>query len=185
MPRTKTQAKQDHPSGRLHACEFAGCTELGEYKAPKSRQALRDYQWLCLEHVREYNKSWDYFDGMGMEKIEAFRKDAVTGHRPTWNINQRVSFTTAALEDGVAFLMGEKNARSKPKISPLTNKERKALALFDFTELPDAAELKRRYKQLVKRTHPDVNMHDPNAAERFKQITVSYKFLMQTVTKNV
>ncbi|MFW5834400.1 MAG: molecular chaperone DnaJ, partial [Pseudomonadota bacterium] len=49
-----------HPAaGR--PCAWPGCTAEGEFRAPRARDDLRTYQWLCLEHVRAFNRSWDFF----------------------------------------------------------------------------------------------------------------------------
>ena len=47
-----------------------GCGAQGEYRAPKSRQNLHEYWWFCLEHVRAYNSSWDYYKGMSPAEFE-------------------------------------------------------------------------------------------------------------------
>ena len=41
-------------------CDSPDCQKAGQYRAPKSREHLQDYYWFCLEHVRVYNKSWNY-----------------------------------------------------------------------------------------------------------------------------
>ena len=57
---------------------------MGEYRAPKSRNTLRDYWWFCLEHVRAYNGSWDYYKGMTPAQMEQeLRADTAWG-RPSW-----------------------------------------------------------------------------------------------------
>ena len=60
-------------------CEKPGCQGAGEHRAPKSRTALNDYYWFCLEHVREYNLSWDYFRGMSPGELRHLCRDE---HRP-------------------------------------------------------------------------------------------------------
>ena len=42
------------------------------------------YYLFCLDHVRQFNASYNYFDGWSNAEVEAFQKDAVIGHRPTW-----------------------------------------------------------------------------------------------------
>src|SRR5687767_2668492 len=80
-PRSKPK-----PQPRPRLCEMSGCTAAGTHKAPKGRQAEGDYYWFCLDHVREYNKSYNYFSGMNDAAIQAFQKDATIGHRPTWQM---------------------------------------------------------------------------------------------------
>ena len=67
----------------LQICEHPGCTEIGEHRAPRSRERLGDYYWFCLEHVREYNKSWNYYAGMSDVEVEADLRRSTTWDRPT------------------------------------------------------------------------------------------------------
>ena len=65
-------------------CDHDLCTELGEYKAPKSRLQLNEYYVFCLKHVTAYNKSWDFYKGLNVDQIElSIRKDAIWD-RPSW-----------------------------------------------------------------------------------------------------
>ena len=52
------------------ACEWPGCACAGEYRAPRSRARLREFYHFCLEHVRAYNRAWDFFAGMNQAEIE-------------------------------------------------------------------------------------------------------------------
>src|SRR3972149_5462739 len=74
------------PEPRVRPCMASGCREAGEFKAPRSRDRINDYMWFCLDHVREYNRSWDFFRGMTPEEVERYIKDNVTGHRPTYPV---------------------------------------------------------------------------------------------------
>jgi hypothetical protein len=65
-------------------CEHPACRLPGEFRAPKGRDAEGKYWKFCLNHVREYNASYNYFAGMSDNAVQAFQKDAVIGHRPTW-----------------------------------------------------------------------------------------------------
>ena len=51
-------------------CDSPKCNEKGEYRAPKSRVMLNKYFYFCLDHIKEYNKSWDFYKGMSVEQIE-------------------------------------------------------------------------------------------------------------------
>ena len=62
-------------------CEAPGCRLAGEFRAPFSRDKLDQYRWFCLEHVRDYNKKWDYFRGLDADEIEKQLK--AQGDRPT------------------------------------------------------------------------------------------------------
>ena len=68
------------------ACKWPGCAGAAAHRAPKGRLREGEYWRFCLEHVREYNHSYNYFAGMSDEAVAKFQKDSVTGHRPTWKL---------------------------------------------------------------------------------------------------
>ena len=69
---------------RVRHCDHPGCVAAGEFRAPKSRSTLDEFFWFCTDHVRDYNKSWNYCAGMSAAEIEAeIRRDTVW-RRPTW-----------------------------------------------------------------------------------------------------
>jgi curved DNA-binding protein CbpA len=162
-------------------CEEAGCKEAGMYKAPKSRNNLHDYRWLCLEHIREYNKQWDYFAGFSREEIESFIRDAVTGHRPTWSRESRISRRQfEQLQDALyEFLQFDKKAQKR--MPPLPAKVRKALVTFGIEYPYTQRQLKVQYRTMVKKHHPDVNKGNKQSEEKFKQITAAYHVLSEHI----
>lgn len=158
-------------------CNTPGCKEPGAYKAPKSREQIEEYIWFCLEHIRERNKEWDYFAGMNSEEIEAFIHDSVTGHRPTWSRENRLRDNYYTLQDKLyEFLHGSKPAAPKPRIPAKT---RRALAAMELEHSYTLKQLKTSYRALVKKHHPDTNKGDKKSEEKFKEITASYKYLLQ------
>ena len=159
-------------------CDVDGCTKVGVYKAPKSREELHDYRWFCLDHIREHNEKWDYFAGLERDEIEEFMKDSVTGHRPTWERESRMSNRYSKLQDALyEFLtMGKKAGPAQP---PVKSKIRKALALLEMNYPYAEQELKTQYRSMVKKYHPDVNKGDKKSEEIFKQITVAYNILVE------
>lgn len=160
-------------------CSRDGCMQIGEFRAPLSRNHLNQYQMLCQEHIAEFNKKWDYFSGMSQHEIEDFQKDAFTGHRPTWRPDMRNSedklraafntFMDGDVPEGLA------RAASAP---PIPQKQRKALAILDLEHPVSFAVVKKQYKKLVKKHHPDVNRDNPKAEDLFKEITQAYRLLL-------
>lgn len=165
--------KEEKKKQTAQSCEMDGCKEAGEYKAPKSRGRLHEYQWLCLDHVRDYNKAWDYFKGMQPEEIEAFRYDALLGHRPTWKTNQR---TTPSKKDIWEALRRFGFTEAAPKPS-LPKKLLQALAAMQLEHPTTVKEVKKSYKALVKRYHPDKTGGSAKDTERFRSITEAYHYL--------
>lgn len=171
----------EEPSVRR--CDHPDCGEAGAYRAPKSRDDLHSYFWFCLEHVRAYNAAWDYFRGMTPEQVERFQREAVIGHRPTWRLGDQHARAWAQghVDDALGVLRGcgfefrrEPSGGAKPREAA----HRKALAELELSADADLKQIKTRYKQLVKRWHPDVNGGDPKATERFKAIAQAYSYLM-------
>lgn len=170
-------------------CEIPSCPYVGEHRAPFSKDELNRYRWFCLSHVRDYNANWDYFSDMAPGQIEDFMKDAMFGHRPTWKINQQ-KLTTENLEAALyAMLHGAGSATSRARrratVPGQSDEERKALAVLDLEGEVTLQEIKKQYKLLVKKHHPDVNKGDKHSEERFKRITKAYHALMSQRKKDV
>ena len=53
-------------------CEWENCTNSGKFKAPLERDNSKKYRLLCEEHIKFFNKSWNYFEGMSQQEIENF-----------------------------------------------------------------------------------------------------------------
>ncbi len=180
------------PSQRYaRQCEHPGCVENGQFPAPKSRQAVEEnardrYFYFCKDHVREYNKKWDYFNGMSNAEIEQFQRDAALGHRPTQRISQhrvageRAHYDLHDMEDALHRFFhfnGSAKAANSPR---LPQKERWALGIFDMIFPVSRMDVKKRYKELVKRHHPDRHLGDKKAEEQFKQIREAYDTLQKS-----
>ena len=67
-------------------CDWKGCANAATHRAPKARPRENEHWRFCIEHVREYNHSYNYFAGMSDAAVAQFQKDAITGHRPTWKL---------------------------------------------------------------------------------------------------
>jgi hypothetical protein len=168
----------------LQACEHPGCAEVGEYRAPRSRDRLGDYYWFCLEHVREYNKSWNYYAGMSDVEVEADLRRSTTWDRPTWRFGAGDRATRGQafhrVRDPFNFLDedGSNDPRQGGAARPSSySPEGKAFAIMALEPPLTLEQLKRRYKELVKKHHPDANGGDRDAEERLKSINDAYTTL--------
>jgi hypothetical protein len=167
-------------------CEWQGCANPGGYRAPKGRQQEGKYFHFCLDHVREYNKSYNYFAGMGDDDIIAYQRSAATGHRPTWSMGVRQASGRTADRQGWAEayidpfgVFGGTYQRSggEPERRPLKNLERRSFAALNLEGSESGTEIKARYKELVKRLHPDANGGDRSSEDRLRQIIQAYHYL--------
>lgn len=167
---------------QTHMCEMPGCFEQGEYKAPKHR-GLNEYQYFCLEHVREYNKAWNFFEGMSESEVrEQILKDWY-GDRPTWKYRDFTNLEEELFRKTSTFRgeKAEEQAQSKKKDEiPEHLKaapEMEALQIMGLAPPVTFAEIKTTYKKLVKIFHPDHNRDDPQAEERLKEINMAFTLL--------
>src|ERR1700759_4171605 len=83
--RVRPKAEEVHaPATR--GCDHPGCGLPGEFRAPKGRGQEGRFWHFCLDHVRAYNQSYNYFAGMPDDDVMAYQKAATIGHRPTWTM---------------------------------------------------------------------------------------------------
>src|SRR5260370_12342790 len=88
----KLSAKQQAAAREASAmCEWPECKNKGPHRAPKGRTNDKEYWHFCLNHVREYNQSYNFFQGMNADAVARYQKDALTGHRPTWKMGANTS----------------------------------------------------------------------------------------------
>lgn len=165
-------------------CSVIGCGEPAHYRAPKSREQIHEYQWLCLDHVRVFNRQWDFFKGMNTDQIESFRHDSLTGHRPTWEREDHVRRTQPryfeALEEGLArFFQWDATQTRQARARSLPAREKRALETLELEDRCTAQDLKTHYRRMAKRCHPDLHPGDQEREERFKQITTAYAYLLK------
>ena len=169
-------------------CAVSGCRAEATHKAPKSRDELNSYVWFCLEHVREYNASWDYYAGMNENQIEAHRRQDVTWRRPTWPLGGRQCNGKDAwgvkFEDPFDLLGDQLDDGAKRNAAPLgqpRTKTDQALAVLELSAPVTLDAVKARYIELVKRFHPDTNGGDKTAEERLKLVNEAYTTLKNGV----
>jgi hypothetical protein len=167
----------------LRACARPDCPNPGTHRVPKDRDNLDTHLWFCLEHARAHNEAWDFFRGMSDAEIAAFQVEAVIGHRPTWPLGKR----SARMRDGhggpdyvdrygVFADVEEKPPPRRPE-RRLTRPQLIALETLNLDASATLHEIKARYKELVKRFHPDANGGDRGAEERLKQVIKAYGVL--------
>lgn len=178
---------RDTPRPDQMRCQFPGCSEAGEFRAPMGRFREGQYYYFCLNHVREYNAGYNYFEGMSMEAMARFHRDALVGHRPTWASGARrggTNFredTIAAPQGGEGMGMFRGNSTYYTCESP--QKPRyglaalKALDQLGLDETVDMVTIKARYKDLVKRLHPDANSGDRSNEDKLREIIRAYNYL--------
>ncbi len=185
----RPRAYAPDPDAPGRQCDMPGCGAAGDYRAPKSRSALRDYWWFCLEHVRAYNSGWDFYKGMSPAQIEAETRADIYGHRPTWPLGHLGARLDEAmrrdplhvLNAGFRRAEAERRARAAADAPAELREPLATLGLVWPLTLP---ELKTRYKQLAKQHHPDANGGDRAAEERLKTINLAYAALRSRLNQS-
>jgi len=173
-------------------CEWSGCKNEAGHRAPKGRGREKDYWNFCMKHVREYNQNYNFFAGMADDAVLAYQKDALTGHRPTWKMGtgkkpKRQPNLDAAADAFNMFheMNGKRGARPaggpdpdhKPEQRIVRNVERKALETLGLEAGVTAEVIKARFKDLVKKHHPDANGGDKSSEDRLVEIIQAYNHL--------
>ncbi len=179
----KNWTTTEQNSSAVRPCDFPGCCGAGEYRAPKSRDHLRDYYWFCLDHVREYNKAWDYYAGLKPEEIEEAIRSDTTWHRPTWRLGANSASSRQKFGFRIDDPLGvfDDDGHAPPPTPRVSSAEEEAMTVLGLEPPLTQSALRARYKELVKRHHPDANGGAKEAEERFKQISQAYTLLMASL----
>ncbi len=166
-------------------CQFPGCSEAGEFLAPMGRFREGQYFCFCLTHVREYNATYNYFSGMSEQAFAEFQRDSAVGHRPTWRMGAFRGNPGPCDGGGIlrrpgnglgfgqmAFARDSCDGRPRWGVAAL-----KALYQLGLDDTVDMTAVKARYKDLVKRLHPDANAGDRSNENRLQEIIRAYNYL--------
>ncbi|MEM0898690.1 MAG: J domain-containing protein [Pseudomonadota bacterium] len=184
--------KRKQAEEEANRCQWEGCNLPGQHKCPAGRNREGQYLWFCTKHAREYNKNYNYFSGLNDDEIAKFQKESQqTGERPTWKMGTAKGAASAdsmqaapvfsRMRSGSAksMKMRDPSLRISPakpirRLKPLESKAMRALELDDQAS---AEEVRKKYKELVKRHHPDSNGGDRTSEERFRDVVQAYKLL--------
>ena len=178
-------------------CEWEGCEKKAAYRAPRSRDQLNEFRWFCLDHVREYNSRWNFYENMTEEEINAsIQSDQLWGRR-TWKFGRGPNAASEGAADGTTNhnphsdgeawrrfgfddpieVLGEKGtlngegaqtAAVRERLLPTAT--RKALGIMQLDAQTTQKEIRLRYKELVKRFHPDQNGGDRSEEARLRDV---------------
>ena len=170
-----TTQKENNP----RSCYNPDCKELGIYPAPKSKENLREYLYFCINCIREFNKSWNYFEGLNEQELEIEIRKSTTWNRPSWK------FGTKNLNYDFEKAFRQFNAQKQPnKNNNVSKKLEDAFNLLELDINSTMDEIKRRYKNLAKKWHPDVQQNETNHNKnKFIDITNAYKTILDSFTE--
>ncbi|KQM13014.1 DnaJ domain-containing protein [Novosphingobium sp. Leaf2] len=182
--------------GRFEAqgrtCNWPGCDEAGEFRAPGARPSgfdgPGDYRWFCLDHIRDFNAGYDYFDGMEAEEIlraqsplygwetqtRAFRPDASVDAAPRWT---EFADPLEAIMARARAHARERRAQNSSTNVRFTPGEQRALTVLGLDAEVDRKSLRLRYTRLLRKYHPDQNGGDHGHASRLQDVVEAYQLL--------
>jgi len=161
-------------------CEWENCKESGKFKAPQEKDNSKNYKWLCKEHIKLFNKNWNYFEGMSQDEIEDFLKSDLTWHRPTQKFASSDNFFNIlwnnALSDKFNFFKQEKMTNGFT-VRKLSEKDKDAFRIMELELNADWSIVQKKFKTLVKKFHPDRNSGNKRFEDKLKKITLAYSHL--------
>ena len=167
-------------------CEWENCKEIGKFKAPLEKDNSKNYKWLCKEHIKFFNKNWNYFEGMSQKEIENFLKSDLTWHRPTQKFGSSDNFFNIlwnnALNDNFNLFKGEKIFEGS-KYNRLNEKDKDAFKIMGLEINAEWLIIQKKFKILVKKFHPDRNAGNKQFEDKLKKITLAYSHLKLIMRK--
>ena len=166
-------------------CDWENCDEIGSYKAPVEKDNSKKYRLLCLEHIKVFNKKWNYFSNMSDQEVEFFIKSDLTWHKATKSFGSSDNFFNIlwnnALEDKLNIFKSE-NFKEYKK-TQLSTKDRDALDVMELKYDVKWGEIQKQFKTLVKKFHPDKNQGSKKFEDKLIKITLAYSQLETTIGK--
>ena len=167
-------------------CEWENCNESGKFKAPLERDNSKDYRWLCEEHIKSFNKNWNYFDGMSQAEIENFLKSDLTWHRPTQKFGSSDNFFNILWNNALSDkfnLFNENKIFNSLNGKHLNEKDKDAFKIMGLEFNTDWPSVQKKFKTLVKKFHPDRNSGNKQFEDKLKKITLAYSHLKLIMVK--
>ncbi|KAF0228038.1 MAG: heat shock protein DnaJ domain-containing [Beijerinckiaceae bacterium] len=179
--RSKPAAEEVRPDQEPR-CQHAGCTRKGEFRAPKGRDHEGQFFRFCLEHVKQYNQTYNYFAGMTDSAVQDYHKDSLTGHRPTWTVGVNGTVAPDSKIDAASLLRAKLDRLRRAREAAGQRKSvgkaaLKALESLGLDESADKVTIRRRFKELAKRLHPDLNEGDRSREDKLRAIIDAYNYL--------
>lgn len=188
--------REEKPEEVTIKCDWEGCSEPGEFKAPKGVRSEGQYHNFCLEHVRHYNKAFNYFAGMSPEELdEALHAPPKAESRSTFATGNPSAAKAAGRQAGASqpgdkygdpfgvfarYRYQQAKRPASERVKPLNEQDRRALETLGFAKHAKSDEIKAAYKALVKMHHPDVNGGDASSEERLRSVIAAYTHLKKT-----
>jgi hypothetical protein len=164
-------------------CDHKSCKKIGSYKAPIEKDNSKKFKWLCLDHIKEFNRNWDYFKGMSDQEVCEFLKSDMTWHKPTQSFNSPNNFFSILWKNTLNEVGGILSNGHGKYIKTIINFSNKDIEAFKIIELEVGTKwekIQNQFKKLVKKYHPDMNAGNKKFEEKLKIVTLAYTQLKLT-----
>ena len=169
-------------------CDWNNCSVEGRYKAPKERDNSKNFRLLCLEHIKEFNKNWNYFSGMNNQEIIEFLRSDMTWHKPTQSFSSSDNFFKVLWNNSLKDEMNKLNFNNEfnhMNKFKFNNTDIKAFGILVVTIGLKWEKIKEKFKKLVKKFHPDMNAGNKKFENKLKIITLAYTQLKNTYREKI
>ena len=164
-------------------CDWNNCSEIGEYKAPVEKDNSKNFRLLCLTHVKEFNKNWNYFSGMNEEQICEFIKSDMTWHKPTQSFSSSDNFFKILWNNALKDEIDKSKFNSQfshMQQFRFSHNDVNAFSILGLSVGLKWKKIQEKFKKLVKKFHPDMNLGNKKYEDKLKVITLAYTQLKNT-----
>ena len=164
-------------------CDWNNCSEIGEYKAPVEKDNSKNFRLLCLTHVKDFNKNWNYFSGMNEEQICEFIKSDMTWHKPTQSFSSSDNFFKILWNNALKDEIDQSKFKSQfshMQQFRFSHNDVKAFSILGLSVGLKWKKIQEKFKKLVKKFHPDMNLGNKKYEDKLKVITLAYTQLKNT-----
>ena len=185
---------KDAPASEDKVCDYPQCRAKATARSPKRADAPGEFYWFCQTHAAEYNKQWNFFEGMSEDAARAHRAADAYGHRPTWNFSAGSGARKAAERASTDFkdgfvdpfsLFGDRpppgagRAKAQPddSLAGMGRLQKRALETLRLEPKASKADVRKRYAELVRTYHPDSNGGDRSMEAQLTKVFEAYQIL--------
>ncbi len=171
-----------------YICDWHNCKEIGEYRAPVEKDNSKKFRMLCLNHVKEFNKNWNYFSDMNDDQIMKFLKSDMIWHKPTQSFSSSDNFFKVLWNDTLKDELDRDRFKSDynhMRQFKFNHKDIKAFGILGISVGLGWVKIKNKFKILVKKFHPDKNSGNKKYEEKLKLITLAYTQLKNTYRNKI
>ena len=176
--------------GAGRPCAYPRCHEAGEFRAPDpkgqaaSANGPGDYQYLCLDHVRQFNAGYNWFAGMTADEISMAQSPTQFWPSETraFRANGNVDSPPKCADfkdplDAISTRFRSRLPKERADGHFLSLEDRKALRTLGLSEDADRRALRSAYSAKVRAYHPDKNGGNRSYEKALQDVIAAYTHL--------